>query len=91
MKLFYFLIVALLFVACSNEPQIDLDIDDEGRFDSLQLENKSVLSSKIAESIMIQDSFPSKDSLLIFADIYRNEKASNLILLCNQAGYSKGE
>ncbi len=35
--------------------------------------------------------FPSKDGLLITADLYEVENPTMMILLCHQAGYSRGE
>src|SRR5437667_8940636 len=35
--------------------------------------------------------FPSKDELTITADLYEIDSTSPLILLCHQAGYSRGE
>ena len=35
--------------------------------------------------------FPSKDGITITADLYEIDSASPVILLCHQAGYSRGE
>lgn len=35
--------------------------------------------------------FASKDGLLITADVYEVENAKGMLLLCHQAGYSRGE
>lgn len=61
--------------------------------------NKKKESKKIAENKIIKTKtntmkkieFPSKDGLIITADLYEIETSKNFILLCHQAGYSRGE
>ncbi|MDT0552621.1 alpha/beta hydrolase [Urechidicola vernalis] len=51
---------------------------------SIQLNAKTNIEKKTIE-------FPSKDGLKITADFYEVENAKGMILLCHQAGYSRGE
>ena len=87
------LFIAILFFtfACMPPPkETRIEKIDEGKFDSLHME--AVPISKQPESRFIQhDSFPSKDSLLVFADIYERKDSKPIILLCHQAGFSRGE
>lgn len=55
---------------------------------SLTLYNVNI-SSEISEKKTVE--FPSKDGLLITADLYEVPNAKETILLCHQAGYSRGE
>ena len=85
--------MAILFFAFACTPQSNEttnETNDEGQFDSLLIDVN--LISKQSESRFIQHvSFPSRDSLLIFADIYERKDSKPKVLLCHQAGYSRGE
>ena len=87
------LFIATLFfaIACMPPPkEKTIEKIDEGKFDSLHMDATPI--SKQSDSRFIQhDSFPSRDSLLIFADIYERKDSKPTILLCHQAGYSRGE
>ena len=90
MKIFLLSIIFIAF-ACTTQPkEKSIEKIDEGKFDSLYIEAKPI--SNQAESRFIQhDSFPSRDSLLVFADIYERKDSKPTILLCHQAGFSRGE
>jgi hypothetical protein len=88
------LLMALFFAfACGCVPQPKektIEKIDEGKFDSLHID--AIPVSLQTKSRFIQhDSFPSRDSLLIFADIYERKNRKPTILLCHQAGFSRGE
>ena len=86
------LITALFFAyACAHQPK-DKVIEkfNEGKFDSLHID--VIPASKESENrFIVLDSFPSKDSLLIFADVYKRKDSKPIVLLCHQAGFSRGE
>jgi len=52
-----------------------------------------ILIILLAENISAQQTitFPSKDGITITADLYEIDATSPVILLCHQAGYSRGE
>jgi len=87
------LLIATIFhaIACTPLPKEKTNEKiDEGKFDSLHMDANPI--SKQSDSRFIQlDSFPSGDSLLIFADIYERKDSKPTVLLCHQAGYSRGE
>lgn len=61
-------------------------------FSCKQPTNKTTIEKEIDQSFQKNTvSFPSKDSLPITADIYKNKETPISILLCHQAGYSRGE
>lgn len=53
--------------------------------------NKKEIISEKKEFTKETITFPSKDSLPITADIYKNKETPVTVLLCHQAGYSRGE
>jgi len=63
---------------------------DEGKFDSLHIETKSI-DNQSDKRFVQHDSFPSRDSLLVYTDIYERKDSKPTILLCHQAGFSRGE
>jgi len=90
----------LVIVSCTTAPLAEENSNnkklvDEGQFDSIIISNDTKAPTKAIKSLenraYFLDSFPSKDSLIIFADIYIKERNSPTILLCHQAGYSRGE
>ena len=86
------LLIATLFFAfaCAPESKEKTGGEIPGKFDSLHID--AIPVSKQAKSRFMQhDSFPSRDSLLIFADIYERKDSKPTILLCHQAGFSRGE
>ena len=75
-------IAILLLVSCNNKQK-------EQKSESSKItENKS---QKLPNIYVVKHVFPSKDSLLISADIYEVDEKKPLVLLCHQAGYSRGE
>ena len=85
-------IAALFFTfACKLQPKEQkIEKIDEGKFDSLHID--AVPIAKQSGNRFIQhDSFPSRDSLLIFADIYEIKDSKPTVLLCHQAGCGRGE
>lgn len=88
----------LTAISCTNEKKTDKQNDiivDEGQFDSIIISNNTKAPTKAIRSFenraYFLDSFPSKDSLTIFADIYIKDRNAPTIILCHQAGYSRGE
>ncbi|KAA3630894.1 MAG: hypothetical protein DWQ02_17220, partial [Bacteroidetes bacterium] len=83
--LFLFLLVGLW--ACSgssDQSSADSDNSDtEVVEESPKPAGKTLSIEKVA--------FPSKDSLSIKADLYVRDGKEPIILLCHQAGYSRGE
>jgi dienelactone hydrolase len=97
-KLVAFLLL-LVIVSCNtphspSSPE-EQEVIDEGQFDSIIIYNDTKAPTKAIKALenraYFLDSFPSKDSLIIFADIYIKERNAPTILLCHQAGYSRGE
>ena len=79
-----FLLILGLFFSCNTSTQ------------------KEVLAKQSADKIVFEAvrgnltdfrtlTFPSKDGLLITADLYLIKQPKDFILLCHQAGYSRGE
>ena len=58
---------------------------------TVEKDNKSIVKEIEKSFIKTTITFPSKDSLPITADIYKNKETPITILLCHQAGYSRGE
>lgn len=75
-------IAILLLVSCNNKQK-------EQKSESSKItENKS---QKLPNIYVVKHVFPSKDSLLISADLYEVDEKKPIVLLCHQAGYSRGE
>jgi cephalosporin-C deacetylase-like acetyl esterase len=72
----------LLLFSCKNKPTNSTNVVSENK--TIQEETKPTLEK---ETI----TFPSKDSLPITADIYKIKETPITVLLCHQAGYSRGE
>ncbi|OAD46472.1 alpha/beta hydrolase [Polaribacter atrinae] len=72
----------LLLFSCKNKQTTPTNVVSENK--TIQEETKPTLEK---ETI----TFPSKDSLPITADIYKNKETPITVLLCHQAGYSRGE
>ncbi|WP_218597876.1 alpha/beta hydrolase [Polaribacter sp. NJDZ03] len=58
---------------------------------TIALENKTIIKKTSNNLEKTTITFPSKDSLPITADIYKSKETPITILLCHQAGYSRGE
>jgi pimeloyl-ACP methyl ester carboxylesterase len=81
-----------LLASCKNTAT-ENNNDDQmmGQFDSIIVAQEKGPSLKYYYENMVQHvTFPSKDSLTIFADIYESKDGPIQILLCHQAGYSRG-
>ena len=79
MKNTFLLLVALSFFSCKEN-----------------VKEKLSANAEVAKSIKVKQSkteitFPSKDGLLITADVYKIDDKPISILLCHQAGFSRGE
>lgn len=95
-----YITISILILNCtpSAEKKSNLKetaIVDEGQFDSIIIYNNTKAPTKAIRAFenraYFLDSFPSKDSLWLFADIYIKERNAPTIILCHQAGYSRGE
>ena len=93
-------LLLLVIVGCNTDSSSELNTEkeqllEEGQFDSIIIYNDTKAPTKAIRALenraYFLDSFPSKDSLMIFADIYIKERYAPTILLCHQAGYSRGE
>lgn len=76
----------LLVVSCKKKENKPLD-DEKNK-------TESTVESKVEDEpniFVVKTTFPSKDSLLISADIYEVNGKKPTILLCHQAGFSRGE
>ena len=80
MKYFISLLLVVFFLAsCKNKN--DLKFNEDTKFNAL--------FGNITDFKTIN--FPSKDGLSITADLYLIKEAKDIILLCHQAGFSRGE
>lgn len=100
MKKTIFGLITLICIGCSLENKDNQNANsklplDEGQFDSIVIQENTLAPTKAIKALenraYFLDSFPSKDSLTIYADIYIKERNAPTILLCHQAGYSRGE
>ena len=78
MRTVFYLFLALLIAACNPSGPAD-GYEDSSEYSLDDLSEKTTIT------------FPSKDSLLITADVYPNKGARKLILLFHQARFSRGE
>ena len=81
-----------LLISCGND-DTKANEDDQmmGKFDSIIVAQEKGPTIKYYYENMVQHiSFPSKDSLPIYADLYESKEGPMQILLCHQATYSKG-
>ncbi|MFT7157884.1 MAG: pimeloyl-ACP methyl ester carboxylesterase [Parvicella sp.] len=92
-------IICILFLgtlamnSCGNSSRKDAkEPEFMGKFDSLVIAREKGPSTEYYYENMVHHfTFPSKDSLLISADMYEHNPSPVKILLCHQAGYSRGE
>lgn len=91
---FILLISAFLIIlnSCQQAPKENsLDSDLMGRFDSVVVAQEKGPTLEYYYENMVQHlTFPSKDSVTIYADLYESEGSHVNLLLCHQAGYSRG-
>ncbi|CAG5085729.1 alpha/beta hydrolase [Parvicella tangerina] len=91
---FQLLIFLLLSVLCSCQERADNKnemIEMMGQFDSIIVaQEKGPSLEYLYENEVQHITFPSKDSVTIFADIYQGKTKQVKLLLCHQAGYSRG-
>lgn len=75
----YTLVISLLLLfSCKNQPANNTNLLADNKIEKKVTKKKTI-------------TFPSKDGLPITADIYNANETSKWILLCHQAGYSRGE
>jgi alpha-beta hydrolase superfamily lysophospholipase len=81
-----------LLMSCGNIKSEEIKDDAlMGEFDSIIVAQEKGPSIKYYYENMVQHiTFPSKDSLTIYADIYEAKEGPIKLLLCHQAGYSRG-
>ncbi len=81
---YFTLILSILFAfSCSSAPKNAHDAPLKVKPTLSKVEKSSLKNGTIQ--------FPSKDSLPITADLYQKEGNKDFILLCHQAGFSRGE
>ncbi len=88
-----FLLAAIYLISsCGNNKSEEIKDDAlMGEFDSIMVAQEKGPNVKYYYENMVQHiTFPSKDSLTIYADIYETKAGPVKLLLCHQAGYSKG-
>ena len=84
-KYFIYLFVAVLIFSCKTkekEPQKTEETKQEEKQSEVEPE---------PNIFVVKTTFPSKDGLLISADLYEVNGKKPTILLCHQAGFSRGE
>lgn len=93
MKQFLLISLIVSIYSCSAErKEFAPEKITEGRFDSLLIEVEKTVEEDFQDNRFVQhDSFPSRDSLIIYADIYERKDSKPTVLLCHQAGFSRGE
>lgn len=81
-----------LMTSCGNSKSEDITDDAMmGKFDSIIVAQEKGPTVKYYYENMVQHiTFPSKDSLTIYADIYETKEGPVKLLLCHQAGFSRG-
>ena len=80
-KLFYIIIGLVVLGGCSKSSSEEGS--SEGNLD------KEIIDVPLGEAVKV--TFNSKDGLPITADFYQNPNAKSIIILCHQAGFSRGE
>lgn len=85
--------ILLLSVAACQNTETDQGKSSElmGKFDSIIVaQEKGPSLDYLYENTVKHISFPSIDSVIIYGDIYENDDAPIKLLLCHQAGFSRG-
>ncbi len=87
-----FLLSLFLFSSCEVDTNPNSQEDDlMGKFDSIVIAQEKGFDLKFYYENMVQHiTFPSKDSVTIYADIFEFKPSPIQILLCHQAGFSRG-
>lgn len=88
--------ISIIFISCSGNVKTETPKEiEKGQLDSIVINTDTKAPTKAIKAFENRayylDSFPSKDSLIMFADIYIKNNNAPFILLCHQAGYSRGE
>lgn len=100
MKKIVICLLVLVCIGCSLESKNEnnkskIEPLDEGQLDSIVIQENSIAPTNGIKAFenraYFLDSFPSLDKLTIYADVYIKERNAPTILLCHQAGYSRGE
>jgi dienelactone hydrolase len=79
---YYILLLSLIIVSCNYSKKTN-NTNDNSQITLTRKDKKQGTFKKIT--------FPSKDGLPITADFYSVNSSKPMILLCHQAGYSRGE
>lgn len=95
-KALLFAASATFFIACSNE---NANNGNQGNADTVPTANEEIepvtaeKTAPLDEPVTVTTvEFPSKDNLMITADIYKRGASDDpYMLLCHQAGFSRGE
>ena len=86
-----FIFLVLLSACSTGDNSGAVKSELMGQFDSVVIAQKEGIDIDFFYKNKVHHiQFPSQDSLPIFADIYDNNKDNIRLLLCHQAGYSKG-
>ncbi len=88
MRVFFILTLAILF-SCNNQPAEPNDTQAET--DEVTQKQPSSQETVEPASSIEKITFPSKDGLPITADVYIQKGIEPTMLLCHQAGFSRGE
>ncbi len=87
MKNYLLLFTLILLWACSGSSDQSATHENQSENTGDQALEKPIVPTLSIEKI----TFPSKDSLSIKADVYLRDGQNPMILLCHQAGFSRGE
>lgn len=93
LKIISFIFVSLIFFTqCEVDSNSNRQEEDlMGKFDSIVIAQEKGFDLKFYYENMVQHiTFPSNDSLTIHADIFETKPSPVQILLCHQAGFSRG-
>ncbi len=85
MRFLYLCVLVCLFNSCKEDAKVKQEVKLQEVI--VQVKEVSQKDSTIVKTI----TFPSKDGLLITADEYKIKEEDISILLCHQAGFSRGE
>ncbi len=86
MKKIIYLSVLVLLISCNTKEK-----KEEDTLETISVKQSKKDSVNTPNIFVVKTRFPSKDNLLISADIYEVNGNKPTLLLCHQAGFSRGE